>query len=374
MKKIIVLFLLVIFLFSCSTRKKVENVDAELIDVWIPEKLSLRNPLENIGIYEDKVYYWSNSGNKYFLNFYDLSGSNIKKLEFEMGKGPGQIFSNNSTFIKNDQINILDLARRSLLVFDMNGKYVDDYKININDFGQVARNQNYLYFSGILKNKLAKIDLENNEVVKSIKYKNADSIKSFRDIMGKKLRMSSIIIDEEAKILYRGTSNLPYKIEKYDFNLEKIDEFKREITGNFKDFIIEEGTGGSGSIIISSMQTDDKYLYASFGGGQVTERKNNKISLSGIANDYFISVFDKKNGDFLYEINVPSISPLKGVTKLLKVTKDKLFIMVVDFEDTLNDLLKDKNLKAEKNELESRFISSDVKRAIVIVKNPIYQD
>lgn len=372
MRKIVIILILSFILFSCSTSKNPKKLNAEFIDAWGPKKLSLRNPVDNIGIYEGKIYYWTEKGDEMYLNFYSLKGKKVRQLKFKVGRGPGQIFSNNATFIQNDKINVLDMQRRTLLIFDMKGHFIDNYEININDFGTVARNKNNLYFSGILKNKIAKIDLKNNKILKTIKYKNADKIKSFRDIIGKKLRMSPLCIDQKNNMVYRSSYNLPYRIEKYDKKLKKVDEFKRNIEGNFKDFKITAGSGSSGSIMVSNMKIDKEYLYASFGGGQVAERKDNKISLSGIPNKYFISVFDKKNGEFVYEIDVNAISPLKGVTKLLKVTQDKLYIFVMDFENTLDKILANKKIDNEKSEMESRILAGEVKRAIVIVDNPIY--
>jgi len=359
-------------MLNCSGKKSSRNLNAELKNVWVPKNLSLNNPIDNMGIYNNQLFYWTDKGEKAYLNFYNLNGKKAKQLEFTRGRGPGQIFAINVTFIQNEKINIFDFARRSLLIFDLKGNYIDEYKINLDDYGTIARNKEHIYFSGMLRNKLAKLDITEGDILKTIKYEDAEGIKSFRDIVGKKMKLAPIYIDRQDKKVYRGTYNLPYKIEKYDYDLNIIDKFEREIKGNFKDFKLISGSGNNGSILISSMETDDKYLYASFGGGQITERKDNKISLSGISNEYFISVFDKKNGDFLYEINVDAISPLKGITRLLKVTKENIYIMVVDFEDTLKNELESRDLNDEKSEMESRYLSGNVTRAVVTVKNPLY--
>jgi len=370
MKKFIIYLFVFFIIVSCGKKNTTNYVEIE--KVWVPKKLSLRDPLNNAGIYKDMLYFWIDEGEKAYLNFFKLNGELEKKVTFKRGRGPGEIFSYNRTIIKDDTINIFDNMRRILQVFSMEGEYIDDYKIDVSDFGIIDRSEEFIFFSGVLKEKLIKIGTKKNEIIKSIKYDN--EYKSFREMAGKQLRMGPIVIDQKDKKIYRGSYVRPYKIEKYDYDLNKLDTFERKVEGNFKDFVIEPGQGPGGSIMVGNMQVDDKYLYVSFGGGQQTKREDNKVSITGIPSDYFVSVFDKKTGEFISEIKIKKINQLKGVTNLLKVTKDKIYILLVDFENTLDNILTDEMKENQKSDTENQFLKNEIQRAVLILDNPVYSD
>ncbi|HMA69475.1 MAG TPA: hypothetical protein VKN74_06350 [Candidatus Mcinerneyibacterium sp.] len=370
MKKFIIYLFVFFIIVSCGKKTTTNYVEIE--KVWVPKKLSLRDPLNNAGIYKDMLYFWIDEGEKAYLNFFKLNGELEKKVTFKRGRGPGEIFSYNRTIIKDDTINIFDNMRRILQVFSMEGEYIDDYKIDVSDFGIIDRSEEFIFFSGVLKEKLIKIGTKKNEIIKSIKYDN--EYKSFREMAGKQLRMGPIVIDQKDKKIYRGSYVRPYKIEKYDYDLNKLDTFERKVEGNFKDFVIEPGQGPGGSIMVGNMQVDDKYLYVSFGGGQQTKREDNKVSITGIPSDYFVSVFDKKTGEFISEIKIKKINQLKGVTNLLKVTKDKIYILLVDFENTLDNILTDEMKENQKSDTENQFLKNEIQRAVLILDNPVYSD
>src|SRR6056297_4147743 len=95
MKKIIIFVLVLFFLLNCS--KSYKEYDAKILDTFIPEKISLMDPVNNIGIYKSMFYSWEDQGEEAFLKFVDMQGNLKKKVKFVRGKGPGEIFRYGTT-------------------------------------------------------------------------------------------------------------------------------------------------------------------------------------------------------------------------------------------------------------------------------------
>ena len=367
MKKIGFILFLVFLIFACGKKELGNNglkpqkgvVKLDIKYAWVPYGMSNG---ENHGIYKKLFYELSFDNEKFVLNFYKLDGEKVKSLNFPMGKGPGELFMPMSVFIENEKIYIYDGARKVVNIYSIDGKHIDDITLssNIESFGNIAFYNGFLYFSGFSNDKLVKIDLKNNKIVKLLKYENGVNLKQsgIKKLIGKKIMMGTLAIDSKTGYVYLGRYCTPFSVEVYDKDLNKIMTIRRELPEKMKPFKFTK-MGPAGDLVISSLKVDDKYLYVSFGGSQKVI--NGKFKPD--EHIYYISVFDKKTGEFLYELKSDKFNKITGVATLLGVGDDYIAVRFTLSENQVKKIIKYN--KNEESALNKRF---GVGKMLVIFK------
>ena len=317
----------------------------DILRTYDVDKLLMINPINNIGIYDNMIFYWSEENDYLLLNFKDLSKNIKKSISFEKGKGPGEISSINQTKVTEKKIIIFDSTRKLLQFYDLEGQFIDEFQIKNFEIGSMFDIlENTLYVTGMLKNQVTKIDLKKN-IIKKVPFKV--QYKKIADLEKKGFRISPIHIDRKTKNVYISSYILPYEINIYNNDLDNIGKLKRKIEKTLYHKFIYNKVGASGSIMVSNMLSDDQYLYVSFGGGIDKEIRNKKVVVTGIPNDYFISIFNMKNNRYVGEIRISNFSKLNGMAYLVNVSEKIIDVLIIDFGKPLSTNNDNKNYRVE---------------------------
>jgi|MTBAKSStandDraft_2_1061841.scaffolds.fasta_scaffold62110_1 hypothetical protein len=373
MKKAILLIfagsLMLLFGGCGSGAVPVETVS--VVKAWMPEYLAPNDPQSKAAMYQGEIYYPAIEGNAFGLQFYSLNGEKGRRIMFPAGNGPGEVqpFTVSSLKIVNDRIYIVNLGTRALSLFDTEGKYLDDIQLN-DDLGFIYSLDTFkdrLYFTGLFKNKIGAIDLKDSSLIKCVEYE--DPITDMTKIWGSDLKTGSLNVDQANGHIYLGYFNAPYRVEEYDENLDLVRTMSRPLKEKYENMKV--GGQGGGHLLISSVKNDEKYIYASFGGGQKTTQDGGGMQIEAMPRPFFVSVFDKKTGKCVKEIRIDNIPVLEGVAGLVGVTKEHLVFLFADFKDTLKDVVMDGEDEKQVDVLGQMGLKMHF--AFVVTDNPLYE-
>ena len=370
-KALIIIFagVLMALLGSCGTKAAIPVETVSVVKAWLPEYMAPNDPQGKAALYQGEIYYPTIEGNTFGLQFYSVTGEKGRRINFPAGNGPGEVqpYTVSAVKIVNERIYIVNLATRTLSLFDTTGKYLDDIQLN-DEMGFIYSLDTFkdrLYFTGLFKNRIGSIDLKAGALIKRIEYE--DPISDMTKIMGSDLKTGSLNVDQANGHIYLGYYNAPYRLEEYDENLNLIRTMSRPLKDEYKNMKV--GAQGGGHLLISSVKNDEKYIYASFGGGQNTNRDGGKVKIEALHRPFYVSVFDKETGECVKEIHIESIPVLEGVGGLVGVTEENLIFLFVDFKDTLKDVT------LEGEEKQSELLGQmglKMHFAFVVTDNPLY--
>lgn len=373
MKKISLILIAAIIpliLGGCGKGGAVPVETVSVIKAWMPDYMAPNDPQSKAAMYQGEIYYPVMEGNTFGLQFYSVTGEKGRRITFPAGNGPGEVqpFSVSALKIVNEKIYIVNLAARTLSLFDTEGKYMDDIQLN-DEMGFLYSLDTFkdrLYFTGLFKNRIGAIDLKDGSLIKRVEYE--DPITDMTKIMGSDLKTGSLNVDQSGGHIYLGYYNAPYRIEEYDENLELVRTMSRPLKEKYENMKV--GGLGGGHLLISSVKNDEKYIYASFGGGQKTSRDGGGMQIEAMPRPFFVSVFDKASGQCVKEIRIDAIPVLEGVAGLVGVTKEHLVFLIADFKDTLKDV----SLEGEEKQVELLGqMGLKMHFAFVVTDNPLYE-
>ncbi len=360
--------IMAVSMVSCG-KKGADSVMVKVKAAWVPKDLGLANPPEKSGIYKDMIFYSEETADKFIVHFTDETGIEKKSVVIKRGKGPGEIAFIMAMRVVNDKMYMYDIGSQKVLITDMDGKYVDDIALNdqIGAFGALDIMDDTLYYHAMMGNKISKVNLADGNLVKSIPWENP--ITDFSDIGGKEFTRGIVRADSYDKKFYIAYWNEPYRLEVYSPDLVLEKTLTRPLSEQYEKALFAAGGRGiNGNILISSVDADKNYIYASFGGGQKTSGTTPQdMKIEGVPKKYYISVFDKKTGEFTREITIEKFEMLNGVANIIGVTERSIYLLVVDFGDSLVNVVKQD--EKEKNDVQKQF---GISYGIMIVENPMY--
>jgi len=324
MRHLVISFFMVILFFvitSCG-EKKIELVTVPVTSAWIPVNLNLFNPPEKTGTYNGKIYYTEAFPEKLIMHFTDEAGNKQKTLTFKRGKGPGEVEAISLIRVQNQLIYMYDVARQKVSMFDLDGAYIDEIAMSkeMGMFGVMDFMDKTMYYHAYFGKKLSKVELEQGQMLKSIDHEKP----SFdpKDIGGKDFEQGIIRADSFDKKIYISYYIEPYRIEVYDTDLKLERVLTRELPEVYEKMKFDSNGGVNGNMLVSSLETDARYIYAPFGGGQRTIINSPQdIKIEGITKKFYISVFDKKTNTCVKEIHIEKMDTLNGVVSILGVTR-----------------------------------------------------
>ena len=372
MKKATVIIFLgaLMLLFGGCGSKAVPVETVSVVKAWMPEYMAPNDPQGKAALYQKEIYYPVIEGNAFGLQFYSLTGEKGRRIMFPAGNGPGEVqpFTVSALKIVNERIYIVNLATRTLSLYDTDGEYLDDIQLN-DEMGFLYSLDTFkdrFYFTGLFKNKIGVIDLKDGSLIKRVEYE--DPITDMTKIMGSDLKTGSLNVDQASGHIYLGYYNGPYRVEEYDENLDLVRTMTRPLKEKYEN--LKVGGQGGGHILIASVKNDEKYIYACFGGGQKTTRDGGGMQIEAMPRPFFVSVFDKASGQCVKEIRIDNIPVLEGVAGLVGVTKEHLVFLIADFKDTLKDV----PLEGEEKQVELLGqMGLKMHFAFVVTDNPLYE-
>jgi len=334
-------------------KKGIKNSQIE--NIWDPEGIVWSNADQCVGIYRDSIYYLKWKEEAYSLIFTSFEGEFIKELEFQKGKGPGKVQYIKSVDIVNDLIYIYDPHGHKIGISDINGKHIDDIMIE-NELGAVwyiGILDRKIYFSGALKHKIGKLNIRTGKIEKTVTYKNVK--KGYED--GDKFCAASVNIDRKNNKIYLGYVSIPYRIERYNKNLQEEKVMRKEVASDVEEMryrLVDRWKILEGDAVISSLGFDKKYIYSSFGGGYEVKRNGD---VENTDSPFELYIYSKDSLKYEYKIVNKNIEKIKGVNSLVGITNEYIVLCVVDEADLFE------KIDGSKNQSDFRFI---------ILKNPLY--
>ncbi|HDS03851.1 MAG TPA: hypothetical protein ENN72_09150 [Firmicutes bacterium] len=373
MKKATVIIFLgaLMLLFGGCGSKAVPVETVSVVKAWMPEYMAPNDPQGKAALYQKEIYYPVIEGNAFGLQFYSLTGEKGRRIMFPAGNGPGEVqpFTVSALKIVNERIYIVNLATRTLSLYDTEGEYLDDIQLN-DEMGFIYSLDTFkdrFYFTGLFKNRIGAIDLKDGSLIKRVEYE--DPITDMTKIMGSDLKTGSLNVDQSNGHIYLGYFNAPYRVEEYDEDLDLVRTMTRPLKEKYEN--LKVGGQGGGHILIASVKNDEKYIYACFGGGQKTTRDGGEMQIEALPRPFFVSVFDKASGQCVKEIRIDNIPVLEGVAGLVGVTKEHIVFLFADFKDTLKDVV----LNGEDEKQVDLLGQMGLKMhfAFVVTDNPLYE-
>ncbi|TYB30344.1 MAG: hypothetical protein FXF47_09400 [Candidatus Mcinerneyibacterium aminivorans] len=354
MKKVFMTILLLIFVFSCKSPKDLVKNDktpirgvkkVEIVNVWQAENFTNSNSMLCAGIYKNQIYFLQDLPDEFVINFRTFKGKNIKKIEISKGNGPGEARHSMGLRIYKDRIYFVDITLRRISIFNMDGKFLDSLEMG-SDIGPIMGidiMDNILYFSGYSNNYLGKYDLEGNKIIKELA--NPD-VPDRAPKHGDDFKNGILKIDYKTGKIFYSYAGYPYKIEKYDSDLNKLLTIKKESEESFKKthwFIHDRHTSIVGDFAVLSMAFDDKYLYGPIHTMSMEVKGKNLITNEI---DGEIAVFNKNNGKFVYKLKNEKLEGIDGGFYIFGVTEDYIITTVWDNDSVIKDLLENKNISS----------------------------
>jgi len=172
MKKIFPLLLIISFLGSCGYRGEVIsslNNANKIIKLEYVGKIEFKDQLKTgfmfgIGITDNFIYFLHEKSNYYYISLFDINDykltKEIRRIHVNKGKGPGEVISQYGCHMFDKVFYIYDIMRNKFVLYNLDGLYEDEYKLNGKDycFSFIVMNK-ILMFSGMMKYKFAKYDL-----------------------------------------------------------------------------------------------------------------------------------------------------------------------------------------------------------------------
>lgn len=265
MKKIIYLVLILsLFLFCGPKQEKVERIMEDGVEVVLnhiepykikgepatfilEEKFSIdteRDEIAEAGLTEIWHFDVDSEGNIYFTSYFtrdygvfkfDKNGNFVKSFG-RRGQGPGEIQQPTSIKINSrDEVTIIDIGRKKLLVFDKNGRLAEEIPVSSNiDEINVLKNEKYLIQKRIVEEEtpseyLAQLPLllcsSEFEEIKELgrqRFPNYDRINRFKGVWPVFTWSVS-----DGKI-FVGNDESRYEINVYDLEGNLVKKIKKE--------------------------------------------------------------------------------------------------------------------------------------------------
>ncbi len=369
MKKIIsvVIFASLLLMLSCG-KSTLEIVTVPISTTWIPVNLNLFNPPEKSGTYEGMLYYTEAFPEKLVMHFTDENGNKQKTLTFKRGKGPGEVEAISLIRVQNKIIYMYDLARQKVSMFDLAGTYVDEIPLSkdMGMFGVMDFMDKTMYYHAYFGKKLSKLELEHGQLLKSIEHEKPSYEPN--DIAGKDFEQGIIRADSYDKKIYISYYIEPYRIEVYNTDLQLEHVLTRDLPEAYEKMKFDAQGGVNGNMLVSSLEADEHYIYAPFGGGQRTIIKSPQdVKIEGVPKKFYISVFDKKKKKCIREIHIDKLVSLNGVISILGTTQKSIFLLVIDMGNTLEGIIHQK--EEDKTEAQKQL---GLNYSIIVIPNPMY--
>ncbi len=293
-------------MIQCKTGSTSNNIhppkviETDVAFVWGLNQITGNNPSRCCGFSNDLIYILSDEGNKFQITFYKVNGQKEKTVVINKGKGPGEVKFNFFFKIRDNRMFFYDWSLKKIAIYDIEGKPIDDILLPA-ELGYV---QDFDYYDGIfylhdaLNNKIMKLN-QNGEVVSKIGYE--EGIISKSDFFTFPVRFGRLLIDQSDPSLYLGYYNLPYRIEKYDLNLNKRHTITKKVSDSYyecKWLKRDKNVSLSGNMMVETMAIYNQYLYIPFGEGYTYDQ--NGLVPYHVENTLF--VFDKNSGKYVCDI------------------------------------------------------------------------
>ena len=279
-------------LVSCSVKPKLFKKELVLAHHWDSGMIGNNMPGLS-GVYKDMIYIWGETADTFSMRFFKADGMLTKTLTFKKGKGPGQILFAFSGGIYDDTIYILDQGMKRISYYDLNGSYIDEVQLNdatSSDLSSFIVIGDKIYIHGSYMTLLAILDRADGHLIKKIDFpEKVDFEQKEIPIQG-----GTFSYDPQQKMLLIGYYNKPFRLERYDLDLKKIDTVTITENDSYEPCrwqkIPQGGMAIVGHYMIPSIDLGSDYIYIPSPHGV----KWGEHGHEPIPSKNFINVFNRK--------------------------------------------------------------------------------
>jgi len=327
MKKLLfILTICMVIFFGCGNN--IEIVQLEIAKVWNAENLTPANSDLCIEVKEDGIYFVEVGENSFGVSKRNFDGKEILEFKIPAGKGPGEAMHSLGLGVNDKSIYFTDFVLKRITKFSFDGEYKDSFNLG-NETGMIISfdfYEDFLFYHSINISYLGKMDIKTGKVLNSIEHDIKKMIGP-----GDKLKGGIMIVDKFDNNIYVGGISKPYKIEKFDLNFNKIDEFKYKVGKGIEPTKIAPGPNIYGDFLISSMVVDENYLYVPEISNR-TDLEGNKRTYQKF--DGRILVFDKKSGEVVKIYENEKLKNIKGSFTISGLTENYIVTFINGYGET----------------------------------------
>jgi len=318
MRKMSLLFLVFVCILGCANNSSNE-INENVIVEWEIKGFNWARSitLDSEYIFEDNIVVVLKDKASFVINFYSFEGGLVKSITLKNGKGPGEVINPCTLSIQNECLYVFDNTTNKITLYDMNGKYIDDFAFNEFQgyFPMIVAYKDNIYLSGIYAESIltrydSQMTLENH-IPNSI---HTGDLKT-----GDKADVGTFVINPATDELFFAMRNIPYEINRYDLNFNKTGTFKNDLTHEYNEYSFE-GRYFGGDQIIGNMRMFKNFLYTAVGYRKKSPKK-----------PFFINIIDTDKNKLVYHIICPELTqyPDTSMFRLITVKKDKIYLLII---------------------------------------------
>ena len=333
MKQFVMLLYLVLFslVWGCAPRGEVtqKNVKpregirtAAFRSMLDASEVATNNIFYSAAVFKGRLYYLERRPDRYIIHVKEIGTEKEEAITLNRGKGPGEVMHNLGIRVHDSRIYFCDLIMRRVNIYDLQGTYLDEFTLTdeIGNPWSFEVTDDAFYFAGTIRFKLSRVDRKTGEVI---------AIPFEKRYEGGVLPGGTISVDKATGDVFLGYYGQPYRIEKYNRQLEKIMTFTRKGLEKYPspEYFRNEVTDGTvGCYLISSMRNDGRFLYVANPNGQEYDKE-----WSYRVMDFFFDVYDMETGSYVRQIRVKRPEEIQGDNVLVDIEKGQLFSLVADY-------------------------------------------
>ncbi len=332
MKKVLIIIIVSLIFFSCGN--KVEEKNMEIVYAWEAETMTQSNAMLCSGFYKGQIYYAEDNGDNFGIRFVSLDGETQNRFDIPKGRGPGEAQHTLGVKVYKDHVYFTDFVLRRITKFNLDGEYIDNFDFTKNTGYIVSFDfiDKEILFHSISNTKFGKMNIETGDIVKRIKHSRDTVLQP-----GDKVDTGILEIDEKSKIIYFGHLSVPYKIEKFDYDFNKIGEIKYKLDKNYEPTQVAPGPNIYGNMVIMSLGQDDRYLYSPKMSARFFIEDNGRPDIKKFYPK--IIVFDKKTDEPKYILKNDLLKDFQGFLTIVKVTDKYIIVHLMGQGKSINKIL-----------------------------------
>ncbi|TYB31257.1 MAG: hypothetical protein FXF47_05010 [Candidatus Mcinerneyibacterium aminivorans] len=311
------IFLALTIFVGCG--EKIEKEELEIAGVWEAENMTQSNSFLCTQVYDNHIYYVQDFGDNFSISKRTLQGEEVSSFDIKKGRGPGEARHSLGMKIYEDNIYFTDFVLNRITRFDFDGNYVDSFSFG-SDTGVILSFDFFkdsMFFHSMNLTYLGKMEIESGKVVKRKEHTQKKVLEP-KD----KVRGGVMTIDKKDEMLYVGNISKPYKIEKYNLDFKKIDEFTYSVGKGVEPTKVAPGPNIHGDFLISSLTIDEKYVYApEISGRALIKQDGSEFEKF----DAKILAFNKNSGDLAKTYTSKKLTDIEGFFNIIGQT-DEYFV------------------------------------------------
>ncbi len=321
MRRLVFLLITSALVFTgCSNLSK---TDVEILPITASFEMTDhtgQNSVACFAFHDEQLYYVQRYVDNFAIRRVDLKGNETLRFIIPRGNGPGEARHSLGITVNDDGIWFSDYALRRISKFDLEGNYDDCVNFN-DDTGMIIFFDiigNHMYYAGIDTTYAGKINISTGDIDAAIPRKG----KTLQEV-GSNTSGGIVKCDQYNNEVYVANVGSPYRIERYDADLNPLGEYTYPLESEYDPVKIYPGPNIAGDFTVASMAVTPDYIYAPHISARFMIR-NGEYESRDYTPEYFR--FSKKTGrlDKIYRIQ--GLEEINGFSTVIHADDEKLIV------------------------------------------------